>query len=119
MPVYQWECPLCEKQAETVATIAERNKNVPTCCGTRMARVISPHYAVPDIAPYQAVAGDMAGKHITSRREHREFLKRNGFVEVGNEWNKPEKVKRPTLSLPPMAPDVARATREVLAKYRR
>jgi hypothetical protein len=27
----------------------------------------------------------MAGKYITSRSHHREFLKRNGFEEVGNE----------------------------------
>ena len=40
---------------------------------------------IPDIQPYKAVAGDMAGKYITSRSHHREYLKRNGFVEVGNE----------------------------------
>lgn len=45
----------------------------------------SGHYIIPDIKPYKAVAGDMAGKWITSRSQHREFLKRNGFQEVGNE----------------------------------
>lgn len=45
----------------------------------------SGHYIIPDIQPYKAVAGDMAGKWITSRSQHREFLKRNGFQEVGNE----------------------------------
>ena len=40
---------------------------------------------IKDIEPYKAVAGDMAGKWITSRKQHREFLKRNGFQEVGNE----------------------------------
>jgi hypothetical protein len=43
------------------------------------------HYVIPDIEPYKAVAGDMAGKWIKSRKEHRQFLQRNGFVEVGNE----------------------------------
>ena len=43
------------------------------------------HYVIPDIQPYKAVAGDMAGKMITSRSQHRAFLKRNGFEEVGNE----------------------------------
>jgi len=43
------------------------------------------HFVLPDIQPYEAVAGDMAGKMITSRAEHREFLRRNNFVEVGNE----------------------------------
>ena len=39
-----------------------------------------------DIEPYKAIGGDMAGKWITSRSKHREFLKRNGFIEVGNEF---------------------------------
>lgn len=43
------------------------------------------HHVMGDLQPYQAVAGDMAGKWITSRRQHRAFLKRNGFEEVGNE----------------------------------
>src|SRR5688572_2933642 len=43
------------------------------------------HYVQPDLEPYMAVSGDMAGKMIRSRREHREFLRRNNFIEVGNE----------------------------------
>lgn len=39
----------------------------------------------PDIQPYEAKAGDMAGKEITSRSKHREFLRRNNLIEVGNE----------------------------------
>lgn len=38
-----------------------------------------------DIKPYRAVTGDMQGKWISSRSQHREFLKRNDLVEVGNE----------------------------------
>ena len=43
------------------------------------------HYIMPDIEPYKVVAGDRAGQYITSRSEHREYLKRNDFIEVGNE----------------------------------
>lgn len=60
-------------------------------CGVRMERIITPAHSMPDIAPYMAVSGDRAGKWITSRKEHREFLKRNRFVEVGNEPVKPIK----------------------------
>ena len=42
-------------------------------------------YVISDIEPYKAMGGDMAGKMITSRSAHREFLQRNGFIEVGNE----------------------------------
>lgn len=44
-------------------------------------------YIIPDMQPYKAVAGDMAGKEIGGRRQHREFLRRNNFIEVGNEWS--------------------------------
>lgn len=43
------------------------------------------HHVIPDIKPYKAVTGDMEGKWITSRREHREFLKRNNLIECGGE----------------------------------
>ena len=38
-----------------------------------------------DMAPYECKSGDMAGKWITSRSQHRAFLQRNNLVEVGNE----------------------------------
>ena len=42
-------------------------------------------HIMPDLPPYKAVSGDMAGKEVSGRKQHREFLKRNGFMEVGNE----------------------------------
>jgi len=50
---------------------------------------------IGDLPPYRAAGSDIAcdGKRpmIDGRREHREFLARNGYVEVGNE-------RAPTLS---------------------
>lgn len=49
---------------------------------------------IKDIQPYQAMADDIAtGKppQIGSRREHREFLKRNGYHERGSEPIRPKK----------------------------
>ena len=48
-------------------------------------RSIRSHHIIPDIEPYIAVSGDMQGKAITSRVKHRDFLRRNDFIEVGNE----------------------------------
>ena len=51
---------------------------------------------IRDIDPYQAVAEDKAtGKrpHIGSRREHREFLKRNGYHERGNDPIRPRQAE--------------------------
>lgn len=44
------------------------------------------HHIMPDIEPYQPVAGKGAFKEvITSRSKEREYLKRNGLQQVGNE----------------------------------
>lgn len=44
---------------------------------------------ISDLAPYRAAGSDIAcgGRRpvIGGRRQHREFLRRNGYVEVGNE----------------------------------
>lgn len=49
---------------------------------------------IRDIDPYQAVGGDIAlgGKlpKIGGRRQHREYLARNNYIEIGNE-RRPQK----------------------------
>lgn len=90
MPTYVFSCPHCDEIEEIITTVADRN-NAPSHCGVRMDRVITAPHVNPDIQPYRAVAGDRAGKVIGSRAEHREFLKRNRFVEVGNEPIRPIK----------------------------
>lgn len=90
MPRYTYECGHCGGTAEVVLPIDERHTGAPECHG-KMKLIIQPAMVTPDIQPYRAMGGDRAGKYITSRREHREFLKRNRFVEVGNEPIKPIK----------------------------
>ena len=69
---------------------------------------------VRDIDPYRAVASDIAagGKRpvIAGRRQHREFIKRNGYVEVGNE--RPISGERPALSQAERVADIRRAMRD-------
>ena len=43
------------------------------------------HHIMTDIEPYKVMAGPRAGEYITSRSEHRRYLKQNDFIEVGNE----------------------------------
>jgi hypothetical protein len=73
---------------------------------------------IKDIEPYQAVAADVAtgsAPVIKSRREHREFLKRNGYVEVGNEFNGgPRPRKHVEIDSP--RPELTAAVREVLGR---
>ena len=47
-----------------------------------------------DIAPYRTAATDVAtGRRavIGGRRQHREFLRRNGYVELGNDYVPPQR----------------------------
>ncbi len=48
---------------------------------------------IRDLDPYKAVAADQgkAQPVIGGRRQHREFLQRNGYVEVGNDPMTPQK----------------------------
>jgi hypothetical protein len=65
--------------------MADREKDLPECCGKRMVNILSPTMVSVDIQPYQAVAVDKrSGKrpYITSRKEHKEFLRRNDYVEM-------------------------------------
>lgn len=77
-----------------------------------VTRVLSVPYVTPDIQPYMAVAGDRAGQYITSRHEHREFLKRNSFVEVGN-----EPMKKIVNDCRPKKGEVAKELKEVIQPY--
>jgi putative FmdB family regulatory protein len=86
MPTYEWHCHGCGADFEVVAPVANRNDPQQCKCGGIAVREIrTAPMGQPDIRPYIAVAGDRAGKPITSRREHREFLKRNGFREAGDQ----------------------------------
>lgn len=42
---------------------------------------------IGDLEPYRTAAADVHGKRIVvgGRRQHREFLQRNGYTETGNE----------------------------------
>jgi putative FmdB family regulatory protein len=88
MPLYTYQCPECGASKDGVASVSERHLAAPSCHG-QMKLIIVPTLVMDDIAPYMAVAGDMAGKTISGRREHREYLKRNRLVEVGNEPIRP------------------------------
>lgn len=113
MPLYHYACSICEREQDAFAHVDERHTAAPTCHGL-MELEIMPTMVQADIAPYQAVSGDRAGQFITSRREHREFLKRNRFVEVGNEPVKP--IKNNTR---PGKGEVAQELKRVIQPYLR
>jgi hypothetical protein len=65
---------------------------------------------ISDIEPYRAAGSDVACQNkrpvIGGRRQHREFLARNGYIEVGNERVTP---RREELSRTGRISDIKRA----------
>jgi len=69
-------------------------------------------YMISDIEPYR---NTIDGKPIGGRRQHREFLKQHGCVEVGNDFNsaKSSKEIRGDFNV---RPELSRAVHQVLNK---
>jgi putative FmdB family regulatory protein len=88
MPTYEYRCLTCAQEKSEHRSVENRH-SAPICyCGGEMTKVISaPAMVMPDLKPYKAVAGDQPW--ITSRAQHREFLRSNNLIEVGNEGRPP------------------------------
>ena len=87
MPLYPHQCEKCGHTEDVYRAVKDIEK-APKHCGKKMTRVIGRTHVIGDIQPYTTVAADKeTGKrvHITSRAKHREFLKKNGYEELGNE----------------------------------
>lgn len=120
MPIYAMKCPACSAGQDIYRSIARMNDDLPTCCDVPMQRQVCTPAVVADLPAYQAVAVDKAtGKipRIEGRKQHREFLSRNGYVEVGND-KLPAK-PRELLGDFNVKPQLAEATKQVLAQQRK
>lgn len=83
MPLYEYRCLDCSKPTTEYRSVDRRNLTPICSCGGKTEKVISaPSMVIPDIQPYN-VPG--TNKYITSRSHHREYLRSNGLIEVGNE----------------------------------
>lgn len=114
MPNYTVECAICEKARIIFRSLSEHG-NWPICCGWMMHQVVQPPQLVRDIEPYRAVASDIAtGKApiISGRRQHNEFMKRNNYVELGNEKPRLKPTPVETVS----KHDIKRAIQEVKSR---
>ena len=80
-------------------------------------KVGRPRGVIRDIEPYRTAAADVAAGNkrvmIGSRSEHREFLKRNGLVEVGNDSSLYRPRKPVALSKEKRVRDIQRAIEQL------
>ncbi len=87
MPLYEYGCGICRAMEDHFRHIEQRN-DAPLHCGKPMERHITPARVMGDIEPYFTVAADKETKKnlwIHSRKQHREYLKRNRYEEAGDD----------------------------------
>ncbi|WP_208856073.1 FmdB family zinc ribbon protein [Chromobacterium subtsugae] len=119
MPIYVMKCQHCQHTLDIYRRVAEMNDNLPECCGLVMERQITAPFIQPDQPAYQAMAIDSktgTAPMIEGRAQHREFLRRNDYVELGPESSKP-KPRTEVLGDFNVRRELTEATREVLAKH--
>lgn len=112
MPLYSYRCEHCGERKELFRKVADYNKPGPSHCFDNMTRVIAAPRVIRDIEPYQAMGVDIeTGKApmITSRSQHRDYLKRNGYVEVGTSTPPP-----PPPAYEPDKKEIARQLKHVM-----
>lgn len=63
------------------------------------------HLVMPDLKPYKSMA---TGEMIEGRAAHREHLKRNNLVEIGDAWDKKLPKPKPIESPPGLKETLAR-----------
>lgn len=119
MPLYDWRCPSCRAPREVLRAVEECMAPEKCHCGAWMVRELTPLQVMPDLAPYRAMAGDRAGQMISSRKEHREFLRRNNFSEVGNEAPKDTSKLRTSTKKGEIREELRRVVPSVLRKHNR
>jgi hypothetical protein len=87
--------------------------------GVAMIREITAAQVAPDITSYIAVTGDKAGQPITSRKAHREFLKRNRLVELGDAPTQDTSQFKKVTSRKEIREELRRVVPDVLRKNRK
>ena len=86
MPIYRIKCDHCGHEEDAFRSLAEYN-NLPAHCGAPMIRKVCAPMVSVDIPAYKSMA---TGEMIEGRVAHKNHLRKNGLIEVGNEPIKPQ-----------------------------
>lgn len=74
VPIYEAECPKCQRTEDYFSSVDDRAKTPVCACGTVMARIISRPAVMADLPGYQSPT---TGQWIEGRAARREDLKRS------------------------------------------
>jgi hypothetical protein len=82
MPLYEYECG-CGERKEAVRTVANRRR-APKHCGKPMTLQVTASYSVWGVfQEYRAIG--RGRPLIKTRQQHKDYLRINGYEEVGND----------------------------------
>ncbi len=90
--LYDVKCDKCGGIQEIVRTVAERDKDLPRCCGEDMHRIISRQNVHPDFEPYlddniASTQDNYQPVWVKSKKHRRQLMKEHGVVEAyGKGW---------------------------------
>lgn len=116
MPMYRLICDTCQHEEDAYRRIAQMDDLLPICHSVRMRRKVCAPFVQGDQAGYQAVAIDTKtgrAPRIEGRAQHREFLRRNGYVEAADLKPRPRTEVQGDFNV---RKELAEATRSVLSQ---
>lgn len=123
MPTYAAKCDKCGAVVEYVASIADRHRLIPSCCGELMQAYIC-------YAPYSFVGGQfdafispVDGSVVHNNRELKEHNIRNNVVNIHDGYSEErvlagDYLKRPELDKKERVEDIKAAIRKLEAGYK-
>lgn len=98
MPLYDFRCSKCDTiKEDVVLPITHRSSEKPRCCNETMNYFISTVPMVmwkdPNIEPFRAV-GTKDAPIISSMKENREYMARNGLVDANDLYDPPTQAQQ-------------------------
>lgn len=82
MPTYEFFCGTCRKRFDIVKPMAQ-SSDAEFHCGTQAERVFTAPHVIGVFEPYRSMGPERQWIH--TRQEHKDFLRRYGYEEVGND----------------------------------
>lgn len=83
MPLYSYQCPVCDDIRDEFRSVAQRN-DAPECCGEKMKKLIGGYGVIDDVDPYY---DDDLETYIKSKQHRRRVMKEKDVSEhYGKGW---------------------------------
>ncbi len=87
MPIYTYECEICDEVQDGYNTIAGRHSNAPTCkCGQPTTLAIRPVNLAPILGggDWQGYMCPVTDTFVTGRRQRRNIMAEHNLIEAGD-----------------------------------